>query len=156
MKSYDCSLLHSFEPATSPTEVKTPKTSNLRLSAEEMPQSPTVDPPSKVSPVEQPTKSPTEMLKGVRTEKKSSESAAESPQEANKSTEVDVQLRTPNLSEDVPKRDNVKRRSVRFGTVQSDDGGPPLILGSDSDSDTEDEEEEGEEEEGEEEVISTS
>ncbi|XP_030585947.1 182 kDa tankyrase-1-binding protein [Archocentrus centrarchus] len=140
----------SFESVTSPTSVKISKTSIFKPSAQELPPNPTVDLPSKVSPAEEPTKLPMETLKNAHSEEKSLESAAKTPEEQNKSSESDLQLCSPNLSEDVQKK-NVRRRSVRFGTVQSDDGSPPLILGSDSDSDSEEEEEEEEEAEEEEE-----
>ncbi|KAM8868735.1 182 kDa tankyrase-1-binding protein isoform 2-T2 [Synchiropus picturatus] len=74
-------------------------------------------------------------------EKESTERREESK---NDSSDFKVRLRSQSLPDEgvakAPKRDNVKRRSVRFGVVERDDGGPPIILGSGSDSSSDDDE----------------
>lgn len=158
----------SFEPATAPTAEKRPKMLPVEPPATRTPTSQAVDLPSKVSPAEQPTETPMETSKDALAEVKSSESSRETSGEhvQNRSTEGDVQLRkrsssTPHTATDEGdssaqhglKRDNGKRRSVRFGVVERDDGGPPVALGSASESS----EEEGEASEDEaEEDISVS
>ncbi|XP_053724163.1 inner centromere protein A-like isoform X2 [Synchiropus splendidus] len=79
-------------------------------------------------------------------EKESTEQREESN---NDSSDFKVRLRSQSLPDEgvakAPKRDNVKRRSVRFGVVERDDGGPPIILGSGSDSSSDEDEAPGEE-----------
>ncbi|XP_045931106.1 182 kDa tankyrase-1-binding protein isoform X2 [Micropterus dolomieu] len=163
----------SFEPATAPTVEKTPKRPPVEPPATGTSSSQAVDPPSKVSAAEQPTETPMETCKDALTGDTSLEISRETPGAhiQIKSTEGDVPLHNhiPSMShtatdkEDVasseiaqhaPKRDNVKRRSVRFGVVERDDGAPPIILGSPSDSSTEEEDNASEDEA--EEAISVS
>ncbi|XP_034725546.1 182 kDa tankyrase-1-binding protein isoform X2 [Etheostoma cragini] len=148
----------SFEPATAPTAEKTTKVpaepSSTQTSA-----IPAVDLPLKLSPAEQSTETPMETSKDGLAEVKPSENLRETLGERlqSKSTEGDVKLRNHSSStthagtdegdsaesesaQHAPKRNDVKRRSVRFGIVERDDGGPPLILGSASDSSEEEEE----------------
>uniref|UniRef100_A0A8P4K4W7 Tankyrase 1-binding protein C-terminal domain-containing protein n=1 Tax=Dicentrarchus labrax TaxID=13489 RepID=A0A8P4K4W7_DICLA len=148
----------SSEPATPPTAEKTPRSPPVEPPATVASSSQAVDLPSKVSPAEQPTETPVETSKDGLTEVKSLENSRETSGQhiESKSSEGDVQLRNRITStshtategdssegaQHTLKRDNVKRRSVRFGVVESDDGGPPVILGSDSDSSEEEKEEE--------------
>ncbi|XP_040014990.1 182 kDa tankyrase-1-binding protein [Xiphias gladius] len=150
----------SFEPATAPIAEKMPKTPHFEPPGTGKSSTQAMDPRSKVSAAEIPSESPVEPSKDVPTEKKSSKSSTETTveDEPNKSTEGEVRLRnrrpcttqTANDEGDsassesaqrAPKRDSFKRRSVRFGIVERDDGGPPEILGSASESSSEEEEE---------------
>ncbi|KAK2914800.1 trichohyalin-like [Channa argus] len=150
----------SFESVTSPTAEKAPKLTPAELTTIGTPSIPT--PSSEVSQTKQSTETP---VKGSQDAvEKPLGTSTEKQHEQNKSTDVEVQL--PNYSSSTAqtatdedksassetpqqplKRDNVKRRSVRFGIVETDDGGPPLILGSPTDSSSEDEdpEDKGEE-----------
>ncbi|XP_027135176.1 182 kDa tankyrase-1-binding protein [Larimichthys crocea] len=151
------------EPVTAAAAEKTPKTPPVKPPAAGTSSSQAVgDLVSKVSPAEQRTETPLKTTKDAPTGDKSSESPSKTSGEhiQNKSTESDVQLRKRSLSaghtvtdegdsasesgEHGLKRDNVKRRSVRFGVVERDDGGPPVVLGSPSDSSEEEDEEEEE------------
>nr|XP_029133155.1 trichohyalin-like [Labrus bergylta] len=150
----------SFEPGTSLTEEETPEKPNVEPPASKTSSSEEVDHSSRASPAEQPTDTPTETSEGASTENKSSEILGDPSEERtqNKSNEGEVQLRnrSRSLSQTATdegdsaasqslqcslKRGGVKRRSVHFGVVERDDGGPPVPLGSDPDSS------EGEEEE---------
>ncbi|TDH14409.1 hypothetical protein EPR50_G00042470 [Perca flavescens] len=150
----------SSEKPTAPTAEKTTKMPPVEPPSTETSASQAVDLPSKVSPAEQPTETPMETSKEALAEVKPSENLRETLGEPlqNKSTEGGVQLRNHSSStthaatdegdsaasesaQHAPKRNDVKRRSVRFGIVERDDGGPPLILGSASDSSEEEEEE---------------
>ncbi|KAF1391363.1 hypothetical protein PFLUV_G00041350 [Perca fluviatilis] len=161
----------SQEPPTAPTGEKTTKIPPVEPQSTETSASQAVDLPSKVSPAEQPTETPMETSKEALAEVKPSENLRETLGEPlqNKSTEGGVQLRnhssftTPAATDEgdsaasesaqlAPKRNDVKRRSVRFGIVERDDGGPPLILGSASDSSEEEEEEEASGDEAEEDI----
>ncbi|XP_041672993.1 inner centromere protein-like [Cheilinus undulatus] len=152
----------SFEPPIASTAVETPEKPSVEPSTSKT--SDEVDRPSKVSPAERPTDSPKETLKDAPSENKALESPAETSEENTDKTNMDgVQLRNRgrSLSQSAAdeidsaagnrplKRDKVKRRSVHFGVVERDDGGPPVPLGSDPDSS----EEEGEEEEAPKEEI---
>ncbi|KAF7668600.1 hypothetical protein LDENG_00001920 [Lucifuga dentata] len=154
----------SFEQATAPTDLpateKTPKEPPVGVPVKGTSSAQDVDPSSKVSPAE----SPLEISKDKVAEEKPLESLRETSvaHEQDKSPEGDDQLSNISLNtaqtatdnapatdepSDVPhapRRNNVQRRSVHFGMVQRDDGGPPQGLGPDSDSNTEEEEEEEE------------
>ncbi|XP_040889385.1 182 kDa tankyrase-1-binding protein [Toxotes jaculatrix] len=157
----------SFEPATSPSTEKTPTTSLVKPSLTRSSSIQAVDPRSEVSPAEPPSDSSEETSKELPTEKKSLNSWSETMGEdkQNKSTEGEDRPRSRSSSttqtdqgdstssesaQRALKRDNVKRRSVRFGTVERDDGGPPVSLGSPSESSSEEEEEEAPEDKTEE------
>ncbi|XP_068576509.1 182 kDa tankyrase-1-binding protein [Cebidichthys violaceus] len=149
----------SFEPATAPTAEKTPKIPPAEPPVTGTLSSQAVGLSSKA---EQPMETSTETSKDAPTEFKSSDSSRVEHTQ-NKSAEGDVQLRNRSSfktqtatdegdsderesGQHAPKRDNVKRRSVRFGVVERDDGGPPVILGSATDSSEEEEEEASEDE----------
>ncbi|XP_076610126.1 182 kDa tankyrase-1-binding protein [Chaetodon auriga] len=150
----------SSEPATPPAAEKTPKTPPVEPPAPGTSSGQAVELHSKDSPAEQPTETPVETSKDALTAEKAPERPKEvSGEQMEIRSEGDVQLRNRSPSPSHPatdeedsasesaqhavKRDNVKRRSVRFGVVEKDDGGPPVILGSESESS----EGEGEEEE---------
>ncbi|KAI3370315.1 hypothetical protein L3Q82_025086 [Scortum barcoo] len=153
-----------FEPPSSPAADEAPKTPPVEPPASKTSPSQAEDIPSKVSPAERHTDTPMETSVDDLTTDKPPESPAQTSGEhiRSTSTAADVmRCRSPSTghaatdegdraesesAQHAPKRDNVKRRSVRFGVVERDDGGPPLILGSGSDSSSEEEEEEGEEE----------
>nr|XP_046241226.1 histone-lysine N-methyltransferase, H3 lysine-79 specific-like [Scatophagus argus] len=153
----------SFESATFPPAEKTTKLPPAEPPAPETLSSKAADLPPKVSPAEQPTEIPVESSQDAH-------ESPESPRDAsrelmqNESTEGNVQLclRSHSATDEgdaaasesaqhAPKRGNVKRRSVRFGVVERDDGGPTVILGSES-SEEEDKEGDAPEDEAEEEV----
>ncbi|XP_041836781.1 182 kDa tankyrase-1-binding protein [Melanotaenia boesemani] len=138
------------EPAAVPAAEITPQklTPEVPEADEASPQA--VDPLPTVAPAKQPTETQTEKPKDAVDEDKSLESASNASGEQNKAAEGDVQLRSrilPAADEGdsaaglSSKRNNGKRRSVRFGTVVADDGGPPVILGSEPESSTDEEEE---------------
>ncbi|KAG7495116.1 hypothetical protein JOB18_044675 [Solea senegalensis] len=141
----------SFEPVLAPAAEKTSKTPQVKLPATETSSTHTVDPHPKSSP-EPPPESP------MKTSKDSSPEimSLSKKDEPTKPTKDEARLRSRSLpatqaatnegdssksGQRSLRRDNVKRRSVRFGIVERDDGGPPLILGSASESSSEEEEE---------------
>lgn len=144
--------------------MKTPEIPTVEPPVTGTPSSQAVPLPSKVSPAEPPTDIPMQTNKDAAADDKFPESWRVERMQ-NRSTEVDVQLRkrssfkTPTVADEgdsaesaehAPKRDNGKRRSVRFSVVERDDGGPPTFLGSASESS--DEEGEASEAEAEEEI----
>nr|XP_020448905.1 calponin homology domain-containing protein DDB_G0272472-like [Monopterus albus] len=147
----------SFEQAASPTVEKTPKMPPVELPATGTLSAQAVEPSLKVSTGKQLIESPVETAKDAV--EKPLESSTETPREyeQNKSSEVRLHTHSPSAGQtaadegesasSAPKRDNSKRRSVRFGIVERDDGGPPMILGSVSESSSD--EEEATEDEGE-------
>ncbi|KAM8916311.1 uncharacterized protein AB9W97_018696 isoform 2-T3 [Spinachia spinachia] len=155
-----------LQSATAPTAVKTPEIPTVKPPVMGTLSGQAVDLPSKVSPAEPPPDLPMETNKDAATEDKLSKSwRVEHVQ--NPSTEADVQLRKRSSfktrtaadegdsaegesAQHAPKRDIVKRRSVRFSVVERDDGGPPVFLGSASESS--DEEGEASENKAEEEI----
>ncbi|XP_062420033.1 trichohyalin-like isoform X2 [Pungitius pungitius] len=157
-----------LQPATAPAAVKTPQIPTVKPPVTGALSSQPVDLPSKVSPAEPPTDIPMETNKDAAPEDELSKSwRVEHVQ--NPSKDVDVQLRKRSSfkthtaadegvsaegdsAQHAPKRDNAKRRSVRFSVVERDDGGPPVFLGSASDSSDEEEEGEASEDGAEEEI----
>ncbi|KAG7229749.1 hypothetical protein INR49_012545 [Caranx melampygus] len=139
----------SFEPVTE----ETPKTPHVDPPASGT--SSTQDPGSKVSPAEALSQSPVETSKDVPPEKEniSTEEPREDKQPKSTEDEVPPHDRSTSptqatskegdaaSSEKALKRNTVKRRSVRFGVVERDDGGPPVILGPTSDSEDEEKKE---------------
>ncbi|XP_067444033.1 trichohyalin-like [Thunnus thynnus] len=154
----------SFDPVTVPSAGKTPKRPPVELPVTGTSSAEAADPPSKISPAEQPAESPLDTSKDAPPEVKSSETSSETSGECeqSKSTEGDVQLRahSPPATHTVtdegssaasesaphaPKGDNIRRRSVHFGVVERDDGGPPVRLCPETESKAEDEAPEDEE-----------
>ncbi|XP_074523345.1 uncharacterized protein LOC141788327 [Halichoeres trimaculatus] len=152
----------SFETPVAPAVEETPKVLPVEPPASVTLSSGTVDLPSKIFPAEKPKDTPTETPKGALTENNSLEglvkASKENEQQKPSTSEVVLRNRSRSLSQTAAdeqdsaasespqrplKRDKVKRRSVHFGTVERDDGGPPVPLGSDPDT-SEEEEEEGE------------
>ncbi|XP_042259802.1 trichohyalin-like, partial [Thunnus maccoyii] len=148
----------SFDPVTVPSAGKTPKRPPVELPVTGTSSAEAADPPSKISPAEQPAESPLDTSKDAPPEVKSSETSSETSGECeqSKSTEGDVQLRahSPPATHTVtdegssaasesaphaPKGDNIRRRSVHFGVVERDDGGPPVRLCPETESKAEDE-----------------
>ncbi|XP_033181863.1 inner centromere protein-like, partial [Anabas testudineus] len=146
----------SIDSPTSPEPKKIPK-----LAPVEPPAAGTPSASSEVSPVKQPTETPVEAPKDAAEKPQERTAVTPGEHEQNKSAEVEVQLCNHNQSIDQTatnqgesdstesprsalKRNNTKRRSVRFGIVETDDGDPPLILGSPSDSSSEEEDVPGE------------
>ncbi|XP_053171100.1 trichohyalin-like [Scomber japonicus] len=148
--------IKSSDSATAPTAEKTPKSPPVELPGTGTSSTETVDPTSKISPEEQPAKSPLVTSKDAPPEVKSSETSQETPgeREQSKSTEGGVQQRACSppatltatdegsaaASESAVKSDNVRRRSVHFGVVERDDGGPPIQLCSEPEFSTEEDE----------------
>eukprot|EP00066_Takifugu_rubripes_P023260 XP_011612526.1 PREDICTED: calponin homology domain-containing protein DDB_G0272472-like [Takifugu rubripes] len=124
LKSTETSTPAEKTPETPPTE---PPTSSSQVA----------DLPSTSLPVHQPTE-------GEVSGKHKETEATEDGQSLIFSQAADHTDETDSANNAL-KRDNSKRRSVHFGVVEKDDGGPPVILGPESDSS--EEEEEGQEKE---------
>uniref|UniRef100_A0A7N8X8M4 Tankyrase 1 binding protein 1 n=1 Tax=Mastacembelus armatus TaxID=205130 RepID=A0A7N8X8M4_9TELE len=144
-KSFDSAPAAEKTPKMPPVEAPTPETSSSQ----------TLQPSKKIFTAKQPAETQAETSKDVV--EKPLESSTDTPGESehDKSPRAEVQLRnrSPSTAQTVSdeqdsasesgqcalKRNNVKRRSVRFGIVETDDGEPPVILGSASESSSEEE-----------------
>ncbi|XP_029906921.1 trichohyalin-like isoform X1 [Myripristis murdjan] len=151
------SLDSAAAPADPPTVQSKPTKPPVELPVTERPSTQSADQPPKVSLPEQSTETPLETSKDAPSEERSTKAPGE--HELNKSTDggdrlPDTSLRAeepitdniPAVSESIslaPKRNSALRRSVRFGVVERDDGGPPEILGSEPESSSDEEEDSG-------------
>ncbi|XP_047203701.1 trichohyalin-like isoform X2 [Girardinichthys multiradiatus] len=142
-----------------PVDEKSPETSRLEVPPAEETATQPVDAHSTVS---SPTRSQIEPPKEVRTEDKYLENATETHAEFDKPKE-DVQPQRndvvaadeKDLTTDgaLKKKRKAKRRSVRFGTVVADDGGPPLMLSLEPESSEDEKQKEDVEAENKEEAV---
>ncbi|KAM4613240.1 182 kDa tankyrase-1-binding protein isoform 1-T2 [Polymixia lowei] len=122
----------SVKPVAAATDLpvagKTQKKPPVELPVSEAPSAQAVDQPSEVSSAGQPTERPLETSKDA--EEKLQESSGQPPDpSADTGTSKSVRQSL--------EKGSIRRRSVHFGVVERDDGGPPEILGSDSDSEEE-------------------
>ncbi|KAM4741033.1 182 kDa tankyrase-1-binding protein isoform 1-T2 [Anableps anableps] len=132
-----------------PVAKKSPETPRVEVpAAEETPTQP-VDPHSTISSS---TGSQIEPPKEAKIEDKSLENATETPAETDKPKEDDLHLQRNHLAaadekdlavdSELKKKKKANRRSVRFGTVVADDGGPPVMLSPEPESSEDEKQEE--------------
>ncbi|MED6263432.1 hypothetical protein CHARACLAT_004537 [Characodon lateralis] len=142
-----------------PVDEKSPETSRLEVPPAEETATQPVDAHSTVSP---PTRSQIVPPKEARTEDKYLENATETHAEIDKPKE-DVQPQRNDVAADdekdlsidgaLKRKRKAKRRSVRFGTVVADDGGPPLMLSLEPESSEDEKQKEDAEAENKEEAV---
>ncbi|XP_068172138.1 trichohyalin-like isoform X2 [Antennarius striatus] len=167
----------SFGAETPPAAKEALKAPPVEPTATDISPPQAVDPPAKVSPTAQPQETQMKTSEGalVVDESPGSHRGASGEHLQNEVPEVEVKLRRRSPSgsqaaavadqadseanestQQLPKKTLVKRRSVRFGVVERDDGMPPLVLGSESDSSEEEVKKEGSKNETEEHICISS